>query len=445
MQFVNNIFNYDDWRDSSMIFNAVDATNQVRLIEDITDGIVGNKSIGYTQAVEELADRLASVYAALITDYFPKDKLDEDMEKDCERAKSLVNALLIQVAQQLTNAENGYRDDDSGLMCPLPTSDMTLSREERFKTNKDNIYENYSSNSLIMYIDSLKTPHDVINELDSHQMVWINNNILDIANAYYEPEKASNSARLGGIGSMNKSTRASRRCARRNKTSKFGVWNWDDWTRDTPTLICDPIDNHGVYFAELIPSWPNDVNDRGEYEWDGSFDPETEPTLWTIEIYDTEFGTSGDWTEFVDCTAREAMEEADDFIAEFIAEQNLIGNGPYTLASRNKTAEITWGEASDILEACVDKAVEYFEDMVSDGEDVDDAVSDAVYGAIDDTCMYYTDQLAMIWACGALEDAFMAASEKISDEVYTEFYQKIDPEDYRKEGRRKAMRKRTWR
>lgn len=443
MQLVNHIFNYDDWRDSSMIFNAVDTTNQVQLIEDITDGIVGNKSIDYAQAVEELADRLASVYAALITDYFPKDKLDEDMEKDCERVESVVNALLMQVAQQLTNAENGYRDDDSRLMCPLPTNDTTLSREERFKTNKDNIYENFRSSFLVMYIDSLKTPHDVIDELDLHQMVWINNNIFDIANAYYEPEKASNSARLGGIGSMNKSTRANRRCARRNKTSRFGVWQWDDWARDIPTLICDSIDNHGVFFAELIPSWPND---RGEYEWDGSFDPETEPTNWTLEIYDTEFGEE-DWTE-VYGTAREAMEEADDFIAKFITEQNLIGNGPYTLARRNamrkrrnKTAKITWGEASDILEACVDKAVEYFEDMVSDGEDVDDSVSEAVYGAIDDTCMYYTDQLAMIWACGALEDAFMAASEKISDEVYAEFYQKIDPEDYRKEGRRKAMRR----
>lgn len=220
--------------------------------------------------------------------------------------------------------------------------------------------------------------------------------------------------------------------AKRRKTSKFGVWQWDDWTRDIPTLICDPIDNHGVYFAELIPSWPNDVNDRGEYEWDGSFDPETEATNWALEIYDTEFGEE-DWTE-VYGTAREAMEEADDFIAKFITRENLVGNGPYTLASRNKTAEITWSEASDVLEECVDKAVEYFEDMVSGGEDVDDAVSEAVYSAIDDTCMYYTDQLAMIWACGALEDAFGAAIEKISDEVYTEFYQKIDPEDYRERG-----------
>lgn len=80
------------------------------------------------------------------------------------------------------------------------------------------------------------------------------------------------------------------------------------------------------------------------------------------------------------------------------------GYGPHSAsrrrARRNKTAEITWSEASDVLYACVDKAVEYFEDMVADGEDVDDAVSEAVYGAIDDTCMYYTDQLAMIWACG---------------------------------------------
>lgn len=140
-----------------------------------------------------------------------------------------------------------------------------------------------------------------------------------------------------------------RKQAKSNKISKFGVWEWDDWTRDIPTLICDSIDNHGVFFAELIPSWPNDVNDRGEYEWDGSFDPETEPTNWTLEIYDTEFGEEG-WTE-VYGTAREAMEEADDFIAEFITEQNLIGNGPYTLAKRNAVRKrAMFGTVDDYME-----------------------------------------------------------------------------------------------
>lgn len=235
--------------------------------------------------------------------------------------------------------------------------------------------------------------------------------------------------------------------SKRRKTSRFGVWQWDDWARDTPTLICDPIDNHGRFFAELVPAWPNDINDRGEYEWDGSFDPETDTTLWTIDIYDTEFGATGDWTEFADCTAREAMEEADDFIAEFITEQNLIGNGPYTLARRNamskrrnKTAEITWGEAQEVLDGCVDMAVSNFEELVPDYDYVEDAVSDAIHDAYESELMYSTDQLAMIWACGALDQALQNAWEAIDEVVYDEFYKRVDPDDYRKEGRRRAMR-----
>ena len=112
---------------------------------------------------------------------------------------------------------------------------------------------------------------------------------------------------------------------------------------------------------------------------------------------------------------------------------------------RNKTAEITWGEAQEVLDGCVEMAVSNFEELVPDYDYVDDAVSDAIHDAYESALIYNTDQLAMIWACGALEQAMQNAWETIDEVVYDEFYKRIDPDDYRKEGRRKAMRKRTWR
>jgi hypothetical protein len=110
-------------------------------------------------------------------------------------------------------------------------------------------------------------------------------------------------------------------------------------------------------------------------------------------------------------------------------------------ANRRKTAEITWGEAQEVLDGCVDMAVSNFEELVPDYDYVEDAVSDAIHDAYESTLMYSTDQLAMIWACGALDQALQNAWEAIDEVVYDEFYKRVDPDDYRKEGRRRARRR----